>query len=150
LAADDPRRATLREPIASLRNWDRRTSADSIPTALAIFWGQELLDRKGPEARDADEPVYDYLVGHLSTSERIEGLVGAVAKLQSDFGRWRTPWGDINRYQRLTDDIVQPVDDAKPSLPVGFASSNWQQLRRRGGIWPDHSRQGHHERRRER
>jgi acyl-homoserine-lactone acylase len=128
LAADDPRRATLREPIASLRNWDRRTSADSIPTALAIFWGQELLDRKGPEARDADEPVYDYLVGHLSTSERIEGLVGAVAKLQSDFGRWRTPWGDINRYQRLTDDIVQPVDDAKPSLPVGFASSNWGAL----------------------
>jgi acyl-homoserine-lactone acylase len=28
----------------------------------------------------------------------------------------------------LTDDIVQPVDDAKPSLPVGFASSNWGAL----------------------
>ena len=128
LAADDPRRAALIEPIASLRSWDRRTAADSVPTALAIFWGQELLDRKGPEARDADEPVYDYLVGHLSAAERIDGLAGAVAKLQSDFGRWRTPWGEINRYQRLTDDIVQPVDDAKPSLPVGFASSNWGAL----------------------
>ena len=128
LAADDPRRAALVEPIASLRNWDRRTAADSVPTALAIFWGQELLNRKGPEARDADEPVYDYLVGHLSAAERIDGLAGAVAKLQSEFGGWRTPWGDINRYQRLTDDIVQPVDDAKPSLPVGFASSNWGAL----------------------
>jgi acyl-homoserine-lactone acylase len=128
LAADDPRRAALKEPISSLRNWDRRTSADSVPTALAIFWGQEMLERKGPAARDAGEPVYDYLVGHLTPSERLDGLTAAVAKLQSDFGRWQTPWGDINRYQRLTDDIVQPADDTKPSLPVGFASSNWGAL----------------------
>jgi acyl-homoserine-lactone acylase len=128
LGADDPRRASLKEPILSLRNWDRRTAADSVPTALAIFWGQELLERKGPEARDADEPVYDYLVGHLTPAERIDGLTAAVAKLQRDFGRWQTPWGDVNRYQRLTDDIVQPFDDAKPSLPVGFASSNWGAL----------------------
>ena len=128
LAADDPRRAALKEPIETLRGWDRRTAADSIATALAIFWGQELLEHKGPEARDADEPVYDYLVDHLTASERIEGLTAAVAKLQSDFGRWRTPWGEINRYQRLTDDMVQPADDAKPSLPVGFASSNWGAL----------------------
>jgi acyl-homoserine lactone acylase PvdQ len=128
LAADDPRRDRLKEPMASLRSWDRRTSADSVPTALAIFWGQELRERKGPEARDAEEPVYDYLVGHLTPPERIDGLSAAVAKLQRDFGRWRTPWGDINRYQRLTDDVVQPFDDAKPSLPVGFASSTWGAL----------------------
>jgi acyl-homoserine-lactone acylase len=128
LAADDPLRAGLDGPIKSLRSWDRRTAADSVPTALAIFWGQELLERKGPEARDADEPVYDYLVGHLTAPERIAGFAAAVAKLQRDFGRWQTPWGDINRFQRLTDDIVQPVDDAKPSLPVGFASSNWGAL----------------------
>jgi acyl-homoserine-lactone acylase len=128
LAADDPRRTDLNDPIASLRHWDRRTSADSVPTAIAIFWGQELLEHKGPEARDADEPVYDYLVGHLTPSERIAALAAAVAKLQRDFGRWQTPWGEINRFQRLTDDIVQPVDDAKPSLPVGFASSNWGAL----------------------
>jgi acyl-homoserine lactone acylase PvdQ len=128
LAADDPLRAGLNDPIQRLRSWDRRTAADSVPTALAIFWGQELLERKGPEARDADEPVYDYLVGHLAAPERIAGLAAAVAKLQRDFGRWQTPWGEINRFQRLTDDIVQPVDDAKPSLPVGFASSNWGAL----------------------
>jgi acyl-homoserine-lactone acylase len=128
LAADDPRRGRLEEPIASLRRWDRRTSADSVPTALAIFWGQELFERKRPEAREAGEPVYDYVVGHLTSSERIDGLTAAVAKLQRDFGQWRTPWGDINRYQRLTDDLVQPFDDAKPSLPVGFAASSWGAL----------------------
>jgi acyl-homoserine-lactone acylase len=128
LAADDLRRESLREPIVSLRGWDRRTAADSVPTALAIFWGQELLERKRPEARDADEPVYDYSVGHSTPSERIDGLSAAVAKLQRDFGRWRTPWGEINRYQRLTDDFVQPFDDARPSLPVGFAPSLWGAL----------------------
>jgi acyl-homoserine-lactone acylase len=128
LAASDPRRAALEEPVNSLRAWNRRTSGDSVPTALAIFWGQELLNRKGPEARDADEPVYDYLVGHLTPAERLDGLAAAVATLRRDFGRWQMPWGDINRYQRLTDDIVQPFDDAKPSLPVGFASSNWGAL----------------------
>jgi acyl-homoserine-lactone acylase len=128
LAADDPRRISLKEPLASLRDWNRRTSADSVPTALAIFWGQELLERKGAAARDAGEPVYDYLLKFLTAAERIDGLAAAVAKLQRDFGQWRTPWGDINRYQRLTDDIVQPFDDAKPSLPVGFASSAWGAL----------------------
>jgi acyl-homoserine lactone acylase PvdQ len=128
LPADDPRRARLQEPIDSLRAWDRRTAADSGQAALAIFWGQALRDRKGPEARAAEEPVYDYLVGHLTAAERLDALSTAVLKLQNDFGRWQTPWGDINRYQRLTDDIVQPFDDAKPSLPVGFASSQWGAL----------------------
>jgi acyl-homoserine-lactone acylase len=128
LPAADSRRATLAAPIEALRRWDHRTGADSVPTAVAIFWGQELLNRKGPEARDADEPVYDYLVGHLTAAERIGALDAAVAKLGRDFGGWQTPWGDINRFQRLTDDIVQPFDDAKPSLPVGFASSNWGAL----------------------
>jgi acyl-homoserine-lactone acylase len=128
LPSNDPRRAGLQEAVETLRGWDRRTAADSVPTALAIFWGQEMLEHKGPEARDAEEPVFDYLVGHLSQTERIDGLIRATAKLQRDFGRWQTPWGEINRYQRLTDDIVQPFDDAKPSLPVGFASSNWGAL----------------------
>jgi acyl-homoserine-lactone acylase len=136
LAAGDARRDALKDPIASLRNWDRRTAADSVPTALAIFWGQEMLERKGSEARDSDEPVYDYLVGHLTASERLDALTAAVTRLQNDFGRWQTPWGDINRYQRLTDDVVQPVDDAKPSLPVGFASSNWGALASFDAVYP--------------
>jgi acyl-homoserine-lactone acylase len=116
------------DAITSLRSWDKRTSADSVPTAVAIFWGLALVERKGAEARDADEPVYDYLVGKLTDAERIEALSAALEKLQRDFGRWQVPWGEINRFQRLTDDIVQPFDDAKPSLPVGFAPAQWGAL----------------------
>ncbi len=128
LNADDPRRASLQEPIASLRGWGRRTSADSAPTALAIFWGQYLVDQKGAQAREAGEPVYDYLVASLTDAERLDALGAAAAELQRDFGRLGTPWGEINRFQRLTDDIVQPFDDAKPSLPVGLAPSQWGAL----------------------
>ena len=128
LAADDARRSALKEPVALLQNWDRRTAADSAATAVAIFWGQELLDRKGAEARNAGEPVYDYLVGHMTHAERIDALSAATVKLQQLFGSWRTRWGDINRFQRLTPDILQPFDDARPSLPVGFASSAWGAL----------------------
>jgi acyl-homoserine lactone acylase PvdQ len=48
--------------------------------------------------------------------------------LEADFGSWKTPWGDINRYQRLTGDIVQPFSDSGPSIPVGFTSSQWGSL----------------------
>jgi acyl-homoserine-lactone acylase len=128
LPAADPRRAAIKDAIASLRSWDRRTSADSVPTAVAIFWGVELVERKGTEARDADEPVFDFLAGNLTNAERIDALTAALQKLQRDFGRWQVPWGEINRFQRLTDDIVQPFDDSKPSLPVGFAPSQWGAL----------------------
>ena len=128
LKADDPRRASLAQPIETLRGWNRRTSADSVPTAIAVFWGQQLLEQQRTAAREAAVPVYDFLVAHVTGSERLDGLTAALAQLQRDFGRWQTPWGYINRYQRLTDDIVQPYDDAKPSLPVGFASSNWGAL----------------------
>jgi acyl-homoserine-lactone acylase len=128
LAREDPLVPSLREPIETLRNWDRRTSADSIATALAIFWGNALVDLKGAQAREADEPVYDFLVDQLSDAERLDALGTAVAALERDFGGWRVPWGEVNRFQRLSDDMVQPFDDAKPSLPVGFAPAQWGAL----------------------
>jgi acyl-homoserine-lactone acylase len=128
LPGDDPRRRDLQAAVAALRAWDLRTGRESIATAVAIFWGQELIDRKGAEAREAGEPVYDFLVERLTDAERIEALGRALAKLERDFGSWQTPWGEINRYQRLTDDLVPRFDDAKPSLPVGFAASQWGAL----------------------
>jgi acyl-homoserine-lactone acylase len=128
LPAADPERAKLKEAIEILRGWNRRTAADSVATAIAIFWGQGLIERNGAAARDADEPAYDYLVDKLTDAQRIQGLGAALEKLQQDFGRWQIAWGEINRFQRVTGDIVQPFDDAKPSLPVGFAPSQWGAL----------------------
>ena len=49
-------------------------------------------------------------------------------RLTADFGQWKTPWGEINRFQRLTGDILHPFDDAGPSHPVPFVSSRWGSL----------------------
>jgi acyl-homoserine lactone acylase PvdQ len=39
----DPRYIELAEPIAQLKAWDYRCSTTSVPTSLAIEWGQRLL-----------------------------------------------------------------------------------------------------------
>jgi acyl-homoserine lactone acylase PvdQ len=72
--------------------------------------------------------VNDYIVSKAPAGQLLQALSAASDKLQSDFGKWRTPWGDINRFQRLTGDIVQDFDDSKPSIPVGFTSSRWGSL----------------------
>lgn len=54
--------------------------------------------------------------------------MAASDKLAADFGSWKTPWGDINRFQRLTGDIVQPFSDAGPSIPVEFTSATYGSL----------------------
>jgi acyl-homoserine-lactone acylase len=128
LSADDPRRAALEGPVAALRAWDHRTRADSVPTALAIFWGRALLESESARARDFRQPIYDYLVGHLSDAERLDALAAAIDRLRRDFGGWNVAWGEINRFQRITDDIVQPFDDSKASLPVGLAPAQWGAL----------------------
>jgi acyl-homoserine-lactone acylase len=128
LPASDPRRAALKEPIAMLRAWDHRTSEDSIATAVAIFWGQSLISQNPAAALEFDEPVFLHLVDHTTDNERLDALTAAVATLTKDYGQWYMPWGAINRYQRLNDDIVPSFDDSKPSLPVAMTSSKWGAL----------------------
>jgi acyl-homoserine-lactone acylase len=60
--------------------------------------------------------------------QKLAALQRASDRLQHDFGSWRTPWGEINRFQRLTGDIVQPFSDAGQSLPVKFTSAQWGSL----------------------
>ncbi|MDE3168234.1 MAG: penicillin acylase family protein, partial [Acidobacteriota bacterium] len=126
-AAEDPRKAQLREQVAVLRRWDRRWAVTSVATSLAVFWGEEMRRRAGgprPEGLSLEE----YIGTRAPREQLLDTLAAASARLQADFGAWQTPWGEINRYQRLTGDIVQPFNDAKPSIPVGFTSSAWGSL----------------------
>ncbi len=106
--ASNPYKARLTEPIALLRQWDQRWSVSSIPTTLAIFWGEEMRRRPG--------------------GDPLQAMDAALTRLESDFGTWKTPWGEINRFQRINGDIVQPFSDAAPSIPVGFPYSYFGSL----------------------
>jgi len=126
--ASDPLRAKLAEPVAALRGWDYRWSVGSVPTSLAVFWGEALWARISADARREGMKVYDYAVTRSTPEQKLQALATATDRLQADFGSWRTPWGEINRFQRLTGDIVHPFDDAAPSIPVGFTSAQWGSL----------------------
>jgi acyl-homoserine lactone acylase PvdQ len=121
-------KAKLAEPVAQLRGWDRRWSAESIPTTVAVFWGEEVSRRVAADARRANLSADDYIAARAAPAELIGALSAAVDTLTSHFGKWETPWGDINRFQRLTSDIVQKFDDAAPSIPVPFTSARWGSL----------------------
>jgi acyl-homoserine lactone acylase PvdQ len=99
----------------------------SVPTSLAIFWGEDIAQQGGRAARGADISTADY-VAKMPVQQQLASLAAASQRLASDFGSWKTPWGEINRYQRLTGDIVQPFNDSEPSIPVGFTSSRWGSL----------------------
>jgi acyl-homoserine-lactone acylase len=136
-AADDPLKAKLAEPIALLRAWDFKWSAKSEATSLAVFWGEALWTTAAPAAKARGGNVYDYMADLATPAETLKALVEASDRLTADFGTWRTPWGQINRFQRLTGDIVQPFDDAGPSIPVPFASAQWGSLASFGAKrWP--------------
>jgi len=126
--AVDPTRTRVADAIPVLRGWDFRWSADSVPTSLAVFWGEEIWRRSARDAGDENSTVYDYIRDKTSGAQKLAALAAALDKLTADFGRWDIPWGEINRYQRRTGDIVQPFDDADPSHPVPFVSSRWGSL----------------------
>ncbi|MBQ5964106.1 penicillin acylase family protein [Massilia sp. ZL223] len=128
LPESDPRKAQLGEQVAVLRNWDQRYAAASVPTSLAIYWGQDMVAQHGARARAQGTPAVDFITSQLNGEERLASLARASSKLQADFGDWRTPWGEINRFQRISGDIDQQYDDSKPSWPVAFASANWGSL----------------------
>ncbi|MGZ8491040.1 MAG: penicillin acylase family protein [Gemmatirosa sp.] len=136
LPADDTLRARTADAVAELRGWDLQWSAASVPTAVAHYWGEELMTRSADAARARGVSVYDHMATGTTPRERVEALARATARLTRDFGTWRTPWGEINRYQRLTGDIVQPHDDAKPSIPVPFGSATWGSLAAYGQTGP--------------
>jgi acyl-homoserine-lactone acylase len=128
LPAQDPQKAALADPIGLLRSWDDRWGLDSAPTSLAVFWGEALWRVSSQPAKDADLTVWDYIAERTSDAQKLVALTEAVQRLTHDFGRFRVPWGEINRFQRNDAAIVQTFDDTKPSIPVPFTSSQWGSL----------------------
>ncbi|HEX4543189.1 MAG TPA: acylase [Candidatus Acidoferrum sp.] len=125
---DNPLKAKVAEQIELLRKWDLRWGTASVPTSLAVFWGEDLQKRVGADAKKAGLYMSDYICSKAPGELLLNSLAEASDRLAADFGSWKTPWSDINRFQRLTGDIAQPFNDAGPSIPVGFTSAVWGSL----------------------
>jgi len=126
--APDSIKAKFAEQITALRGWDYRWSAASVPTSLAVFWGREVIRHVPRQVQAEGKSATTYAVAHATPAELLQALGAACDTLTADYGSWKTPWGDINRFQRTNDDIDSRFDDAGPSIPVPFTSAVWGSL----------------------
>ena len=133
ISYEDSLYAYLIGPIAVLKNWDYRTSENSIATTLAIEWAQKLwiavLRTNVPGNERADQvDKAKHFAANAKHGELLPPLLATINDLQNKFGRWQLPWGEINRFQRISTDIDNKFDDNKPSIPVGYAAATWGML----------------------
>lgn len=123
----------IKAPITLLQDWDFRCSEQSVATTLAVEWGQRLIPAIQQAAMPDDEEA-DYVtrtkffVETATPRDLMRPLADAVRSLQARFNQWEVPWGEINRFQRISGDLEQAYNDAAPSLPVGFAPATWGML----------------------
>lgn len=121
-------RPELAGPIGVLKNWNYKVSTDSVAMTLAHFFGANyVMHGESPEGLSRMDRI-NYFSLDSPPEEHLDILAMTVKQLNSDFGSWNSPWGEVNRFQRLTGDIDHPFDDNQPSLPVGMASGRWGAL----------------------
>ena len=123
----DPSRARFAQPVAALASWDKRWGVGSVPNTVAQFWGAELL--KTVRSRRWNDHLNPFRhLERLSAAEKLDAFARGLDRLERDFGSWRVPWGEVNRFQRVSPAIDASFSDGLPSIPVGFTYSAWGSL----------------------
>lgn len=123
----------LNEAIRTLKEWDHKCGENSVATTLAVHYGELLLPNiiavkiPGPHKASILDKARIY-AAEGNPMEMMAVFAVAYESLMKKYGSWNIPWGQINRYQRISGDIDNKYDDARPSLPMGFTSSSWGTL----------------------
>jgi len=127
---EDPLYRQLIEPINILKKWDYRSGENSVATTLAVNWGERILHEiysiEIPAGEEDDQVTKTKkFAATASAEELLQPFLSAIKYLENAFGKWNIPWGEINRFQRISGNIQNRFDDDSASIPVGFASSAW-------------------------
>ncbi|MGB5497399.1 MAG: acylase [Maribacter sp.] len=138
--SDDDKKPKLRQAIDVLRQWDFRTSKESVAMTLPQFYGTHYGQKGKRTEGMSDMQRMDYFGTSSPMGERLRIFEEVLDELIVNFGTWEMPWGEVNRYQRLNGDIRQPFDDSKPSIPVGFASGRWGALAAYGARYTNNTK----------
>ena len=111
--------------LAILASWDYKTSKESVAMSLAHFYGENYQRVFRSLSRFAQPNP----TAKVPTSAEIKQVFQqTLTQMEADFGSWNIPWGEINRFQRLSGAIDADFDDYKPYVPIGLASGNWGAL----------------------
>ncbi len=123
---------SLAAPIAVLKNWNYYSSEHSFATTLAVEWAQRLnsaIRKIYIEDGEDDQVTSTKRFAATATADQlVKPFSETVNQLKQHFGTWEIQWGDVNRYQRISNDLNQKFDDHQLSYPVPFASALWGML----------------------
>lgn len=119
----------LSAPVQLLTGWDKNSAVNSVATTIAIDWAQRIwptiLRGTGPDDTPDQVEKTKRFAATATNDALLKPLLATISDLTKKFGTWQKPWGEINRYQRLSGSLTEKFDDAQPSIPCGFAASTW-------------------------
>jgi acyl-homoserine-lactone acylase len=122
----------LAEVVKVLKSWDYTASVNSIAQTIAVRWGLKIMPKiPKPKQFGGETEVVQNMENYAKTGSSIEMLQAlreVLTELNRDFGTWRVAWGELNRFQRISNGDAMQMDDSKASIPVPFTSSVWGQL----------------------
>jgi len=124
----NPLKAKTAAQIALLRAWDLRWGVASVPTSLAVFWGEDVRRRVGRGGR-----------GATAAASPDDAIVKAPPSTAAISRRRQRP--PRRRLRDLADAVGPdqslpaphrrhrpPFNDAGASIPVAFTSAQWGSL----------------------
>ena len=126
---NEPIYSELLEPITTLKKWDYYSNENSVSTTLAIEWASKLdpiIQKVYIDQGEMDQVENtQFFAKNASPGQLLPQLQAVVNELKAKFGTWQIPWGEINRFQRLSGEINLTYNDALESLPIGYAPALW-------------------------
>lgn len=129
VSAGDSLYTKLKEVIDVLKKWDYRCAENSVATTLAVYWGEKISPSiNWLKGIDNQVEKTKRFVANATVANMVQPMLATITELQKNFGNWQVPWGEINRFQRIANNIEYRFDDKQPSLPVAFTSSAWGML----------------------
>ena len=125
-------KASLKDPIAELKGWDYYSSITSVAATLAQEWAPRVnREIQNVYINQGEQDQVTKTIEFAKTAKAetlLQPLKTTIDDLNKRFGKWQMPWGEVNRFQRLTGAMNEKYDDAAPSFPVAFGSALWGQL----------------------
>jgi len=110
---------TVDDATDILKQWDFTSSEESVAMTISHYYAMKANLRSMKDFEDFKK---------LSATKKLRLLTETLDQLKEDFGEWKKPWGEVHRFQRTSGDIGAEFDDAKESIPIGFASGRWGAL----------------------
>ena len=107
---------------------DDRDPSEAEPQTLAMAWGEALRKALNAPKSEPGNKVMMRLVRDTSPELKLRVFDETIAYLVRDFGRWQTPWGELNRAQRISSAINPTYSDSAPSIAVPFAEGRYGSL----------------------